>query len=66
MKLLQYSIICTKDLDAIIFLVARYCNCQLIFNFKKSGENIKYKDFRLQLVWDLIKEGLEEEEKQHT
>jgi hypothetical protein len=31
--------------------------------FKKSGENIKHKDFRLQLVWNLIKEGLEEEEK---
>jgi hypothetical protein len=33
---------------------------------KKSGENIEHKEFRLQLVWDLIKEGLEEEEKQHT
>jgi hypothetical protein len=31
---------------------------------KKSDMNIKHKDFRLQLVWDLIKAGLEEKEKQ--
>jgi len=27
---------------------------------KKSGINISHKDFRIQLVWDLIKVGLEE------
>ena len=26
---------------------------------KKSGVNISHKDFRIQLVWDLIKAGLE-------
>jgi hypothetical protein len=31
---------------------------------KKSGKNINHKDFRLQLLWDLIKEGLADEEKQ--
>ncbi|UZO25158.1 uncharacterized protein OCT59_017439 [Rhizophagus irregularis] len=35
-------------------------------NATSNGENIEHKEFRLQLVWDLIKEGLEEEEKQHT
>jgi len=29
---------------------------------KKSGINISHKDFRIQLVWDLIKAGLEENE----
>lgn len=28
--------------------------------FKKSGKNISHKDFRLQLVWDLIKSSMEE------
>lgn len=31
--------------------------------FKKKDVNIKHKDFRLELVWDLIKAGLEEKEK---
>ena len=30
--------------------------------FKKSGKNINHKDFRLQLVWDLIKSSMEENE----
>ena len=30
--------------------------------FKKSGKNINHKDFRLQLVWDLIKSSIEEDE----
>jgi Transposase IS4 len=30
---------------------------------KKSDKNISHKDFRMQLVWDLIKAGLEEKEK---
>lgn len=31
---------------------------------KKSGVNISHKEFRLQLVWDLVKAGLEENQKQ--
>ncbi|RHZ58025.1 hypothetical protein Glove_379g16 [Diversispora epigaea] len=30
--------------------------------FKKSGKNTNHKDFRLQLVWDLIKSSMEENE----
>jgi hypothetical protein len=33
---------------------------------KKSGKNIEHKEFRLQLVWNLIKKELEEKEKQYT
>ena len=29
--------------------------------FKKSGKNISHKDFRIELIWDLIKSGLEED-----
>src|SRR5215213_743385 len=33
---------------------------------KQSNANISQKDFRIQLVWDLIKAGIEKEKKPHT
>jgi hypothetical protein len=54
-------------MDAIVFwlLDTALINSYLIL--KKINANINQKDFRIQIVWDLIKENLEgNEKKPHT